>query len=181
MHQKKTINNHKFTISNYQYHCHPQTQNIRKYYQLFDFTCLVLFFAIYLCFVIVHTTDGTPKHASRLKFSNFNKLKTIVQLTNIHTFSVACFFEGIARILLRLKLRVVCWKSSPMIYISSNAEFNSLSNDMQIIGWFLTRNTQFDAQQNALNTLKEARNRKGMVACLRPQTSAQLNPSNLKT
>ena len=47
----------------------------------------------------------------------------------VHTFSVACFLAGIARILLRIKYRGECQKSSPMIYISFNAEFNSLSND----------------------------------------------------
>ena len=45
-----------------------------------------------------------------------------------HTFSVACFFAGIARILLRLKLRVECWKSSPMIYMSLDRELNSARN-----------------------------------------------------
>ena len=51
-----------------------------------------------------------------------------------HTFSVACFLAGIVRILLRLKLRVECWKSSPMIYISLDRELNSALNDIQIIG-----------------------------------------------
>ena len=47
-----------------------------------------------------------------------------------HTFSVACFLACIARILLRIKLRIECWKYSPMIYISFNAEFDSVFNDI---------------------------------------------------
>ena len=50
------------------------------------------------------------------------------------TFSVACFIAGIARILLRLKLRVEFRKSSRMLYISLDTKLNSVLNDIQIIG-----------------------------------------------
>ena len=55
-----------------------------------------------------------------------------------------------------------------MIYVSLDGELNSALNDIQITGddFQLTLNTQFEAQQNACNARKEARNRKGMSVSL---------------
>ena len=75
------------------------------------------------------------------------------------------FFACIACILLRLKLRVECWKSSPMIYVSLDRELNFALNDIQITGDDFQHSTHnlMRNRMRAIHALKEARNIKVML------------------
>ena len=121
---------------------------------------------IFLALWNTHTKQTTSKHTLRallrdsictqhakLSATTARKFKIHSTYSNQHStkrhrFYVECCFEGVARNCWSLLVACECSKSSLMFYISLNAEFNSMLNDIQIISdsddfeeiWALTRN-----------------------------------------